>query len=345
MHEENENIEFEDMEGDSEIIAKAGNLSGYVPSEVSNALEAFLGGVERFTCYIYKKTAEGQALCAKTENSIPEPDEIGNTHGGGKFRYVFKIPPKNGKGRPAMRDAWVSLSEAYDETAALARRKRSFEVVQPVAGNGQGGSVAMLNFAERMLDKVASPRPESGGQMEMFRMMLEMNDKAAERMEKMLERSEKNTKELIESIAKKGNGLSEMREQILLLKEMGGIFGGGEAKSILGEILEFAAPVATALVGRLGNSPAPAQIPAPPQPSEEEMSLVALVEEIANRIDELLAAMTEGPKLKRNVTISMIKKQPEFVALTESPEALEMLRAKIGDEKFNLLAETLKINI
>lgn len=47
MNEENDGIEFEDLDGDSETIVKAGNLSGYVPAEVSNALEAFLGGVDR----------------------------------------------------------------------------------------------------------------------------------------------------------------------------------------------------------------------------------------------------------------------------------------------------------
>jgi len=339
-----EEIQFTDESGETEIISKTSNLSGYIPGQVAEALDVFLGGSERYTCYVYKKTKEGQELCGKYENSIPEPDEIGNIHGGGKFHYVFKIPPKGNKGRPAMKDAWISLSEAFDEIAAIGRRKRMIEIPQSNQQTQNVGFGGVSRVLEIALGAALAPKTENGQNMEMFRIMMESQEKATLRMEAMIERSERNTRELITSIVGQKSNLDETLATVLKLKEIGGIFGGGDSKSTLSEVLEFAQPLALAAFDKLG-----AAKPSTPPPTgqiaheEEEMDLDAIVGEIVGRIDELLTAATSGPSIKRRIVISQMKKAPEFSALLASPPHLAKVREGIGEEKYVKLCEVFGI--
>lgn len=335
-------VVFQSPDGEEAVVfsSKMEKMNGVLDDDVINKVISAIGHCDSFTCYVYqKKKGDFQKKqVARVDNDIPDPDAVGSEVGGGSLQYMIKAKPKGGKGRPITSDFWVHLGDNYDDKAEDNRRSRMLKNYLPTPSSN---SNLETKLAFSMLDKVLDSRSQNSGdsQLQMFKLIVDMQNSASERMERMLERMDKNNKEVLEKLASKDTG-SDLTKTIALIgaiKEASSMFGGGESKSIVTEILEAATPILAPLMGRLGGG---TQVPAQTIPAIGQESAVSpdqIISEITSQIDSLLDTFEKAGKLKKTVLRAKIRKDPSAQALLNSPAHLEKLRKNIGDEKFSKL--------
>lgn len=294
----NDDNDGDDKEAESQsLISKAAGLTGYVPDDVLEGL-SIVDSLVKFDVYCYKNTNGQNSLMAKFHDRFPDPGpDLGEKFGGGDYllRITWPDPLSKGKNKTQMKTVKVSIGAHYDEIAAEKKREEK--------NVGKFGEMKEILSAVKEMMPV--PAPANGSQTEIFRLMMDNQARSEARMEKLMDASRAETRELIRAMARPQKSMQEtMLENLQMFKMMKETFGGNETSN----------------------------------PSEPWWQF--LISTVSEKLETVFQIVNEQSKIKQIAMVHKVKDfgriKQAFVQLQsntiEQQKAVAALKAQVGDD-------------